>query len=539
MGLAGVLSMSVLLTGCGSKKKDNEVVMTEDDKSARDVLLQSFDAMAESGNVRLSMKNDYELKMRTTSSGIQMDVVVDSNYTNNLLLLKGQGFGMNVENDYTIDVKSVSTSTNYNDSSTSKNAFVAFYDETNDTYYYTLGNENNVTWYRTAWDGDQMGRDFYAAIKTADVNYTMESTTSEYKITFDYASLSESSEMQSFFAKYSEAMGTIDEYFDILGTAQNGMATFVINKSTNLLSDFTVTGISLSNAESHNMVGDSDSDDMIIGDMSIAANINVSFGSYGKVTEDDITSYRDRVSNSVDASEADSDSSSNTKTQVDGDTVFYYEDESLTDTHNVAKYDLVDITNDDLNNVRFAPNTDYETLYIKPNRVTNYGWEYQTPSNDEENPAVTFLHSKYPNAMFTLIKRSDSETYSDMIDKGAIGYEINVLNSAIAKTAIPDMSFTDFNIKFGMSEDDVLDKLGKPDVVYIGQYYTQYQYSTYSLAESGAIDTVSVVFTFYHVDDVNGMYDVDMERYSGSAKQNVGNKDVDATGNVTDKSEDK
>ncbi len=531
--------MSVLLTGCSSKKKDNEVVMTEDDKSARDVLLQSFDAMAESGNMRLSMKNDYELKMRTTSSGIQMDVVVDSNYTNNLLLLKGQGFGMNVENDYNINVKSVSTSTNYDDSSTSKNAFVAFYDETNDTYYYTLGNENNVTWYRTAWDGDQMGRDFYTAIKTADVNYTMESTTSEYKITFDYASLSESSEMQSFFAKYGEAMGTIDEYFDILGTAQNGMATFVINKSTNLLSDFTITGISLSNAESHNMVGDSDSDDMIIGDMSIAANIHVTFGSYDKVTEDDITSYRDRVSNSVDASEADNSSDSNTKTHVDGDTVFYYEDESLTDIHNVAKYDLVDITNDDLNNVRFAPNTDYETLYIKPNRVTNYGWEYQTPSNDEENPAVMFLHNKYPNAMFTLIKRSDSETYSDMIDKGAIGYEINVLNSAIAKTAIPDMSFTDFNIKFGMSEDDVLDKLGKPDVVYIGQYYTQYQYSTYSLAESGAIDTVSVVFTFYHVDDVNGMYDVDMERYSGSAKQNVGNKDVDATGNVIDKSEDK
>lgn len=532
LGLVGILSMSTLLTGCGKEKKP-EITMTDDDKVIRDTLLSSFDSMAESGNMKVNMANTYNLTMRTTMDGIQMDVNVNSDYTSNVVLLKGSGFGMSVENDYNIDVKTVSTSEDYGEKETNKSAFVTFYDEPNDTYYYTLGEEDDVTWYRSVWDGDQMARDFYDAIKNANINYTMETTDKEYKITFDYEILSETPEMESFFAKYKEVMNAIDEYMDILGNAKNGMATFIIQRDTNLLSDFTVSNIVLSNDDTKNMMGDDDMDGMVVGDMKMSAEIHVKFNSYGDVTSDDIDYYKNRITDSVDADEAiaEQEASKNDGSKSDGETIFYYEDENLTDKHNVSDYKLEDITNADLNNVRFLSDKDYEGLYIKPNRVTNYGWEYVAPEDDVENPPVVFTNVNYPDAMFTLLKRTDDETYSDMIDNGALGFEINVLNSAIAGTDMPDMEFTNYNIKFGMSEEDVLGKLGKPDVVYIGKYYNQYQYATYSISPIGEIDTVSVVFTFYHLDGIDGMYDVDMERYLGKVQPNVGNKDVE---NITD-----
>jgi hypothetical protein len=538
-GLACTLSASMLLTGCGKNDKTTEVVMTDDDEIIRDTLLESFEAMASVNSMRISISNTYTLKMRVTQDGIQMDVDVDSNYTSTVLLKRGIGFGMSVENDYTTNVSTVSTDNNYSESDTAKSAYVTFYDEPNDTYYYTLGEDDDTTWYRSTWDGDQMAKDFYDAVKDAPANYTMETLDTTYKITFDYGSLSETDSMQAFFDKYEEDMNAIDEYMDILACAKNGMATFIINKDTMLLDQITVSNVVISSDAAKDMIGD-DADEMVIGDMSMSADITVNFTSYDDVTDDDMAYYKNRIQTSIDADEVlDAEAEESIDLNVDEDedgTKFFYESDSLSDTHNVSDYEYEDIKNEDLNNIRFIADKDYESLYIKPNRVINYGWEYQTPEDDSS--PVTFTNSQYPGAMLVLLKESDETTYSDMIDNGAIGLEINVLNCAYENIDLPDMEFTDYNIKFGMLEADVLEKMGKPDVVYIGMYYTQYQYSTYSLSTYGEIDTVSVVFTFYHVDDINGLYDVDIERYSGSAVSNVGNKDVSSEIDTTEESED-
>lgn len=531
LGLVVTMGLSTVLTGCG-KKEEPEVVMTDDDIICRDKLIEAFDNLAaEENGVRLNMKNDYSLKMRTTMDGIQMDVIVDSNYTSTVAQKKGTGFGLSVENDYTINVESVSTSDNYNTTDTTKTSYVNVYDEPNRAYYYTLG-DNDVTWYRTGWDGNQMATDFYNVIKNASVNYTMEETDKEYKISFDYSSLSSSSEMQQFHEDWREAMNAIDEYLDILGIAKSGIATFTITKDDMLIKNLSVTGISVGDTDAKEMIGN-DSEEMVVGSMSITANVHIDFMDYGKVTDSDMDYYFSRITSNV----IDTDTEENAEANPEQETAspndeamceIIYEDASLKDINDIHSYPYEDLVNDDLNKVRFVEGKDYEVLYMKPSVLTNYGWQYITPQTEEEYRApAMFEHAKYPSSMIVLLKEDAEQTYDDIISNGAIGMQINVLPAIQYGDEYPsDMEFTAFNIKFGDTEKTVLDKLGQPDVAYIGKFYTQYQYSTYSVSAIGELDTVSVVFTFYHIDGVDGLYDVDVERYVGKMQPNVGNKEV-------------
>lgn len=507
-GLAILVAATIglmFLAGCNNDTTPTTVPVS--DAGAKEVLQKTFDAMDAQTSVKMSCYNNYVLNLEMTTEGVLSKTELTNTYSNTYEYAKGIGFIYNAESDYSflITVPSVSEETMLQNT---KVSYFAFYDEPNDVFYNTAF-EDETRWLETeSMDVNGAVSALKSSILSLDTGFTIQQTNTEIQISHDVATLYASAEFQSVLTTYANVFSNVSEFTEVLSLAPTGTITYIIDPNTYLLKEVQISNIEITNAALSSILeenlGESLDDTAVM-----KANMRVLFSDYGTIDATKISNkgndvvavaipVAERVTSTPIMNEPNMD-------RIEPDIVF--ESADLTDTHNVLSYAFKELSIPDMNQISMGGTT--YTLPFPMSVLGENGWILNDVDGDG---FITYKPLEFDE--FSILDAYDvfqMGSYESLASDGVFGLNMNVFAAVLNDFDYPKATFTSYGITFGMTAEEVLTLLGKPDSVYIGKTADVYQYALYDMPTEDKVTAYSLMLHFYHTETVEGLYTIDIQ----------------------------
>ena len=498
------------LSGCNKKKE--EVVVNNDIKQVKDILISAIDETKNCDSFIINNSGNYIIKARMTSVGYQFDTTTTDNYSSCSKYVKGIGLLVNCDSEYNVQIDAVMDKRS--DTQIVKSNLVSFYDEPTDMFYYSLDNDTSM-WFKTTYSLDDAFNEFYDVIRDVDVQYTMETKGNETKISCDLKNLLNSDKMKDYLKKHEEYIGSITAFMSALTYTESGFVTIHID-DTNKIVELDFDKLSVGNDNLDYLM--ENSDDMMMSNGSLTGDFVIKFTDYNKLTSDDVLLYQDKMINAVERNNNENmdsvlgkeDNTESTETDALESVVICGEDGAV-DNNNVDSYDITTLSIKSMNS--FGLSSENKTPFLV-SIFKNDGWVFDS----NENEYFRFTNEKYPDSKLFIWSATENGINYDEFDESSVkGFILDVSDSIINNTVYPDFKFTSLSVPFGVSGKFILDRYGKPDTAIVYRDYDVYQYVMYEYEgitrEKMTLFTVS--FKIYHTDKLDGMYGIEMQLYEG------------------------
>lgn len=528
---AGVLALSSL-TACSNGNTEPTISMTDDENAIRTRLVEALNQTETNTSFVVSASHQFTMRMQNSMNGVQIPTTVNSIYTGTFKYNKDVGVLITTENDMT--VTATDTMGEHAETQSVKNSYIDCYDARDGWYYFSKSGDE-TQWYMTKANPIQMVDDLFNAASAANCNYTMMETADSIQITQPVADLMRDENFVNTRKANELVMNSISEYSSLCCVMTDGTITYTISKNTGNITCVEIKNVNISNGSASQII-DGNSNDFVIGNNTITANMKWVLSNFNSVTEADIMIHRERMNSAIEYNEPEP-SQETQETQKDESIVILPEAGA---SGVWGTYDLVKMTTkkDDLTVAMlnsFSMDGTNHTFPFDVKILTDAGWGYR--EYDAENGYFVFKNeTTFPNVTLAVFGSQGATEPESLYESGVSALTVLVTDvykedASCAKAKCPLFTFTTQNIQFGDSAESVLEKFGKPDLTTIGTEYDTYYYALYETEgitqEKHIVASLSV--TIYHTDSFTGVTGVGIQYFTQTATEGDASEPTETT----------